>query len=262
MEDQDTDEFVRSLARGLAVIECFDSQHQALTLSDVARMTHISRATARRLLHTLAQLGYATFDGKWFRLAPRVLQLGYAYLSSINIWEIAQPFMVELVEKVHESCSASVLDGKDIVYVARVPTTQRIMSINLNIGTRLPAFATSMGRVLLAGLTDPDLDRYFAEAAPFQRYTEHTVTGADELRAIIDEVRRQGWAFVDQELEAGLRSIAVPIHDASRRTIAALNIGGHASRESKADMLERFLPALQEAAAKISRALATRHPGR
>ena len=250
------DEFVQSLARGLAVIEVFDKDHPAVTLTDVARATQLTRATARRLLHTLVQLGYASFDGKLFKLTPKVLQLGYAYISSLNIWQVAQPFMVELVELVHESCSVSVLDGQDVVYVARVPTAKRIMSINLNIGTRLPAHVTSMGRVLLAGLCEQDLERFIASISPLQAYTERTVTDAEQLKAIIRKTAEQGWAIVDQELETGLRSVAVPLRDGSQRVIAALNIGAHSSRASVNDLKKRFLPPLQHAAGQISAAIA------
>ena len=250
------DEFVQSLARGLAVIEVFDKDRPAVTLTDVARATQLTRATARRLLHTLVQLGYASFDGKLFKLTPKVLQLGYAYISSLNIWQVAQPFMVELVEQVHESCSVSVLDGHDVVYVARVPTAKRIMSINLNIGTRLPAHVTSMGRVLLAGLCEQDLERFIASVSPLQAYTERTVTDAEQLKAIIRKTAEQGWAIVDQELETGLRSVAVPLRDGSQRVIAALNIGAHSSRASVSDLKKRFLPPLQYAAVQISAAIA------
>jgi IclR family pca regulon transcriptional regulator len=153
LEEATGTDFVRALAKGLAVIEAFDARTPSMTLSDVARKTGLSRGTARRLLLTLVALGYAGFDGKLFSLHPRVLNLGFAYLHSQNLWQLAQPYMVELVERVHESCSIAVLDGTEIVYVARVPTAVRIMSINLGIGTRLPAFATSLGRVLLAGLS-------------------------------------------------------------------------------------------------------------
>jgi IclR family pca regulon transcriptional regulator len=152
LEDGSRSDFVRALAKGLAVIEAFDARSPSMTLSDVARKTALSRGTARRLLLTLTELGYVGFDGKLFALRPRALNLGFAYLHSQSLWQLGQPYMVELVERVHESCSVAVLDGTDIVYVARVPTAVRIMSINLGIGTRLPAFATSMGRVLLAAL--------------------------------------------------------------------------------------------------------------
>lgn len=251
----ETEEFVRALARGLAVIECFGRDSPALTLSQVAKQAGVNRATARRLLHTLTQLGYASFDGKFFRLAPRVLQLGYAYLSSLDIWQVVQPYLVELVEEVGESCSVTVLDGAEVVYVARVPVAGKVMAINPHVGTRLPAHVSSPGRVLLAGLEPAELDRLITGIGPLRPYTEFSVTDPERLKDIIRQAGRQGWALVDQEMELGLRSIAVPIRDASGQVIAALNVGGHTSRETVDDMLGRFLPALRRTAERISMAL-------
>jgi IclR family pca regulon transcriptional regulator len=245
-------DFVRALAKGLAVIESFDASSSLMTLSDVARKTRLSRGTARRLLLTLVDLGYVGFDGKRFSLRPRVLNLGFAYLHSQDLWQLAQPYMVQLVEQVHESCSIAALDGTDIVYVARVPTSARIMSINLGIGTRLPAFATSMGRVLLAGLPNEEVSRLLERAAPLPRYTPKTLTDAPALMREIETVRKQGWAIVDQELEAGLRSVAAPICDAENRPVAALNIGTHASRWPIQKLTQEVLPLLKQAAASIS----------
>ena len=245
-------DFVRALAKGLAVIESFDAGSSLMTLSDVARKTKLSRGTARRLLLTLVDLGYVGFDGKRFSLRPRVLNLGFAYLHSQDLWQLAQPYMVELVEQVHESCSIATLDGTDIVYVARVPTSARIMSINLGIGTRLPAFATSMGRVLLAGLPNDQVLRLLEQAAPLPRYTPKTLTDAPAVMREIETVRKQGWAIVDQELEAGLRSVAAPICDAENRPVAALNIGTHASRWPIQKLTQEVLPLLKQAAASIS----------
>ena len=245
-------DFVRALAKGLAVIETFNAQASALTLSDVAKCTGLSRGTARRLLLTLVELGYAAFDGKRFSLRPRVLRLGFAYLSAQNLWQLAQPLMAALVEKVHESCSIAVLDGLEIVYVARVPTATRIMSINLGLGTRLPAFATSMGRVLLAGLPDEQLSAAVKYAPALSAYTAKTIHDKAALLKELDAVRRQGWALVDQELEIGLRSIATAITDANGKVIAALNIGTHATRWPMQKLLQDVLPALKETAAAIS----------
>ena len=245
-------DFVRALAKGLAVIESFDARSPAMTLSDVARRTGLSRGTARRLLLTLVELGYCGFDGKLFSLRPRALNLGFAYLHSQSLWQLAQPYMVELVERVHESCSIAVLDGTDVVYVARVPTAARIMSINLGLGTRLPAFATSMGRVLLAGLPAEEVERLLAQASPLPAYTAKSITERGALLREIDAVRRQGWALVDQELETGLRSIAAPIVDSEGRAVAALNIGTHASRWPIQKLTQEALPQLRQAAAEIS----------
>ncbi len=253
----ETEEFVRALARGLAVIECFGPNSPALTLSQVAKEVGMNRATARRLLHTLTQLGYMGYDGKFFRLAPRVLQLGYAYLSTLDIWRVVQPYLMELVEQVEESCSVTVLDGAEVVYVARAPVAGKVMAINPHVGSRLPAHVSSPGRMLLAGLEPGELDRVIAGIGPLRSYTEYSVTDPDRLKTIIRQAGRQGWALVDQEMELGLRSIAVPIHDGGSKVIAALNVGGHTSRKTVEDMLGGFLPALQQTAERISMAYRT-----
>ncbi|HZP87565.1 MAG TPA: IclR family transcriptional regulator [Burkholderiales bacterium] len=252
-------EFVRALAKGLAVIEAFDAQTPMMTLSDVAKRTGLSRGTSRRLLHTLVELGYVAFDGKYFSLKPRVLNLGFAYLYSHDVWQVAQPYMVEVVEKLHESCSIAVLDGKDIVYVARVPTSQRIMSINLGLGTRLPAHATSMGRVLLAGQPESELRKMLDNIGPLPQYTPKSIVSRAELLRELQQVKKQGWALVDQELELGLRSLAVPIVDAQGAVAGALNIGTQASRWTVAALTKDALPVLRAAAQRISALLA---PGR
>jgi IclR family transcriptional regulator, pca regulon regulatory protein len=241
---------LQSLERGMAVIQIFSRERPALTLSDVARLTGTTRATARRILLTLEKLGHVRSDGRLFSLTPRVLTLGWAYLSSLNLWEVAQPLMEELVEETRESCSAATLDLPDIVYVARVPT-RRIMTISLGVGSRLPAHATAMGRVLLADLPPDDLDGFLA-ATPLERYTDRTVTDEDALRAEVTKVREQGWAFVDQELEIGLRSIAVPMRGHGGRVMAALNTSAAVPRVSIEEFHERFLPALLQTAAGIS----------
>jgi IclR family pca regulon transcriptional regulator len=248
-------DFVASLARGLAVIRAFGHDAHEMTLTEVARRTGLTRATARRFLHTLARLGYAaSADGKHFRLTAKVLDLGYAYLSSMDLIAVAQPYMEQVTAETRESCSIAVLDGHEVVYVARVPT-KRIMSVTLSIGTRLPAHATSLGRVLLAELSPDELDAYFA-ASPLARFTDRTVTAPAELRRRLDEVRRQGHALVDQELEEGLRSISVPLRcRRATRALAALNVSSHASRVSNQDLVRNFLPALKKAAAGIATAL-------
>jgi IclR family pca regulon transcriptional regulator len=251
--ERDSESFVRSLARGLSVIRSFGPGHGTMTLSEVATRAGITRAGARRVLLTLAQLGYVIADGRSFRLTPKILDLGYSFLSSLDIWAFAEPIMERLVDAVHESCSASVLDGDDIVYVLRVPT-RRIMSINLGIGTRLPAYATSMGRVLLAALSEQDFHAYLARTTR-PKLTTLTRTSAAELTAIMAEIQNCGWALVDQELEEGLRSIAVPLVNNAGRVIAALNISAHASRVSADQMISAILPHLLEAQHKINNAL-------
>ena len=251
LESTNTD-FVRALANGLAVIEAFDAQSAAMTLSNVARKTGLTRGTARRLLLTLVELGYAGFDGKYFSLTPRVLNLGFAFLYSHNVWQLAQPYLVEVVERLHESCSIAVLDGAEIVYVARVPTSERIMSINLGLGTRLSAHATSMGRILLAFRPPAEAAALLARAAPLKRYTPRTITDPDELMEMLKPVRKQGWALVDQELELGLRSLAVPILDFNGCAVAALNIATQASRWTVSALQKDALPVLKAAAQSVS----------
>src|SRR5215470_16083576 len=183
-------DFVQSLDRGLAVIRAFGPDRERLSLSEVARATGLTRAAARRFLLTLVKLGYVRSDGREFSLRPRVLELGYAYLSGLALPEVAEPHLEELSAKLHESSSISVLDGHHIVYVARV-ATKRIMTVAISVGTRFPAYAASMGRVLLAGLSESDLDRYLAEAT-FEAFTPQTVTDPARLKAIVWEVSEQG----------------------------------------------------------------------
>jgi IclR family transcriptional regulator, pca regulon regulatory protein len=243
-------EFVQSLERGLAVIRAFDRAHPELTLTEVATATGVTRATARRFLLTLADLGYVRTDGRFFSLSPRVLELGYAYLSTLSLPEVAEPHLEALVAEVNESSSVSILDGRDVVYVARVPTS-RIMTVSISVGTRFPAYATSMGRALLAGLSDEDLDAYLKDVA-LRPLTPRTVTSEPVLRAELARVRAQGWALVDQELEEGLRAVAAPIRDRSGRAVAAINVSAHASRRSLEAMRRDLVPPLVATAARIS----------
>jgi IclR family pca regulon transcriptional regulator len=246
---------LQSLERGLRLLTVFSPEHPALTVSEAARLAAVTRPTARRILLTLEALGYVRRDGESFVLSPRVLDIGYRYLSSLKLNDIAEPCMEQLVERVHESSSAAVLDGEEIVYVARVPT-KRIMTISLGLGSRLPAYCTSLGRVLLAGLPPGELDAYF-ERTTRVAHTDRTVTDERRLREILTEVREQGWALVDQELELGIRSAATALRD-RKCTVAALNVSAHAGRVSLQTMRREFLPALLETATKISEQLAHR----
>ncbi|MFC4115667.1 IclR family transcriptional regulator domain-containing protein [Nonomuraea zeae] len=246
---------VQSLARGLAVIRAFSAIEPELTLSQVARATGLSRAAARRFLITLTDLGYVRSDGRLFALTPRVLELGYAYLSSLSLPEVADPHLERLAAEVHESASVAVLDGADVVYVARVATA-RIMRVTINIGTRFPAYCTSMGRVLLAALPPDRLDDYL-ERADLRRLTSRTIVLPAALRTELEHVRARGWAMVDQELEEGLRSIAAPIRDRAGRTVAAVNVSTHASRTTLQAAGRTLLPHLLATAAKIEADLAS-----
>jgi len=234
--------FVQSLDRGLAVIRAFDAEHPELTLSEVARTTGLTRAAARRFLLTLVELGYVRTDGRLFTLRPKILELGYAYLSSLSLPEIALPHLEQLVERVHESTSVSVLDGDEVVYVARVPT-KRIMTVSISVGTRFPAYATSMGRVLLAWRSAEWLDGYLASAR-LKALTAHTLADSESLRAELAAVRERGWAMADQELEEGLRSVAAPIRDQSGQVAAAINVATNVSRTSADELIERIVPQL------------------
>lgn len=244
------DSYVQSFARGLAVIRSFSARSPSQTMTEVAQRTGLTRAGARRILHTLHALGYVEIDGRQFRLTAKVLDLGFAYLSSLPLWSLAEPFMETLVREVHESSSAAVLDGKDIVYVLRVPT-HKIMSINLGIGSRLPAYCSSMGRVLLAGLDDEGIERQLATTQLVAR-TSKTLTDPDLLREELMRVRRQGWALIDEELEEGLISLAAPVHTRNGNVLAAVNVSVHKSRMAADGVQREILPRLLATARQIT----------
>ena len=253
------DSYVQSFARGLAVIRSFSTAAPRQTLTEVAGRTGLTRAGARRILLTLQTLGYVASDGRLFSLTPRILDLGFAYLSSMPMWNVAEPVMEALVEQVKESCSAAVLEGSDIMYVLRV-STRKIMRNSLGVGSRLPACCTSMGRVLLAGLPDAEALRLL-QAAPLAARTRHTLTDPQAVLAKVQQARRQGWCLVNQELEEGLVSMAAPIVDRTGRTVAAINVSGQVNRTSPRVMQETMLAPLRQAAGDISRRLAGTGPG-
>ncbi|MBB2910290.1 IclR family pca regulon transcriptional regulator [Streptosporangium becharense] len=242
--------YLQSLARGLAVLVSLGSARGGLTLAEAAKATGLPRATVRRAVQTLERLGYATAEGSRFVLLPRVLELGYADLSGLSFGEIVQPHLADLVARVHESASVAVLSGDDVVYVARVPTVN-IMRVNITVGTRFPAYATSMGRVLLAGVSGERL----ASIIP-RPLTRHTVTSAERLATAVRQAAADGYALVDQELEEGVRSIAVPVRDRTGRVVAAVNVATHAGRATRDDLLRDVLPALTETAARMEADLA------
>lgn len=250
MTNERSRDFIQSLERGLAVINSFSRDRQTQTLSEVAQQAGLTRATARRILLTLSELGYVRQNGRGFALTPRVLDLGYSFLSSFRVVELAQQPMERLVDEVKESSSMSILDDTEIVYVARVPTT-RIMTIALALGSRLPVYPTSMGRVLLAGSSDDEISDYLAKTE-LRRLTPHTITDVSELREKLEEVRAQGFALVDQELEEGVRSIAAPITNSRGDVIAAMNISCHAARVTVGRMKSEFKPRLIATAEEIS----------
>jgi len=242
-------EFVQSLDRGLAVIRAFGPDHDRLTLSEVARETGLTRAAARRFLLTLVALGYVRSDGKEFSLGPRILELGYAYLSSMSLPDVAGPHVEALVAEVRESSSISVLDGEDIVDIVRVPA-KRIMTVSVPVGSRFRAHASSKGRVLLAALPSGELDSFLADTH-LDQLTDRTVTDPNRLREILDRVRQQGYAIVDQEVEEGVRSVAAPLRDAGGTVIAAINVSSYSTRVSVQAVRRDVLPRLLATAQRI-----------
>ena len=244
--------FMSSLARGLAVVRAFSQQRRTLTIAQLSHLTDIPRAAVRRCLYTLGKLGYVgTDDGKTYALRPRILALVHAYLSSTPLATAVQPLLDEISDELHESSSMAVLEGDEILYIARSSTRTRLMSIDLGLGSRLPAYCTSMGRVLLAELAPPQLDRYLGRVK-LARLTPRTVSSTPELKRLLAQVRRDGYALVDQELELGLRSIAVPVRDAAGRCVAAINIGAQSARVSLSEMQAQFLQPLRAAANELA----------
>ncbi len=246
-------DMVAGLQNGLAVIEAFDANHSRLTITDVSRATGLTRAASRRYLLTLARLGYADHDGKFFSLTPKVLRLGYAALSAMPLPSRVQPWLERISEAVGESSSAAVLDDGEVVYVAR-SATRRIMSIGLAVGSRLPAYCTSLGRVLLSAQDDDWLDAYFARV-DLKALTPRTCTVEADLRAILADVRSTGHSIVDEELEIGLRSVAVPVRDGAGRVCCAINVGVQAHRVSLDQLRSAILPQLASTAHELGRIL-------
>lgn len=243
-------DFVTALASGLEVIQAFDAEHSRMTLSEVASRTGMNRAKARRFLLTLHALGYVRKEQRYFELAPRVLQLGYAFLSANNYQGVIQQYLEEITAETGESSSLGVLDGHDVTYVARSAAKHRLMAITLSVGTRLPAAYTSMGRILLAQLSDEALDHFLATIT-LEPFTDKTVTDVNELRHRIVEARQQGYAISDQELDSGLRSIAVPVYDAKRHLMGAINISTNAARVDLDTLVNVYLPVIQSKVAHI-----------
>jgi IclR family pca regulon transcriptional regulator len=246
-------DYVQSLAKGLAVIQAFGTARRALSLSEVAVSTGLTRAGARRLLLTLEHLGYVSLEDRRFQPTAKILDLGYSYLTTLDVWDAAQPCVEGLMATLGETCTASVLDGEEIVCVLRAPTG-RIMNVNVGVGRRLPASVCAMGRVLLAGLGEAELNRYFA-SAHFPSYTPRTVTDPVELRRIIERARVDDYCLVDGELDLGLRSLAIPLRNAQQRVVAAITVCVPDTRSTADEMLARVLPAMQQARAGIEAAI-------
>ena len=248
-------DFVNSLARGLSVLRAFDAEHDEMTLSEVAAITGMTRAGARRFLITLNELGYVSKHDRWFRLTPKVLELGYAYLAAMPITELSQPYLNRVTEQTGESCSLAVLDGRDVVYLAR-SAARRLLMYGIHVGTRLPWYYTSMGRMLVADMEQATLERFIAEESLVKK-TQFSVTGKPALLHEVMLARKQGYAILDQELEEGLRSLAVPVTAADGRIAAAVNISTNVATVSKEKLLKDYLPILKAAAKNIQDSLRT-----
>ena len=249
-------EYVQGLERGLAVILSFSAETPSLTIAQVAERTKLTRAAARRYLKTLEALGYVLQEADRFSLTPRLLDLGFTYLSTLDVTSVVQPFMEKVTDTLHESCSVSVLENHDVVYIAR-RAANRIMSINLVVGSRLPAHATSMGKVLLAYLPPDEFERYL-DSVEREPLTANTIVGDRALRAALEEVRANGWAVADEESELGVRSAAVPLVGRDGEVRAAINVAAHAARVSLKQLQRDYIPILLEAARGISKALGTK----
>ena len=243
--------FMTSLARGLAVINAFQERKRHLTIAQISHRTEIPRAAVRRCLYTLMKLGYATTDGRTYSLLPKVLTLGHAYLSSTPLAVSAQPYLDRISEQLHEACNLATLEGEQVLYIARSAIPQRLISVDLSVGSRLPAYCTSMGRILLAALDDDSLHDYLNHA-DLQAKTSRTLHTPEALWECLQQVRQQGWCLVDQELEQGLRSLAVPVYDSSGHVLAAMNVSTHAGRVPARELEQRFLPIMLNASRELS----------
>jgi IclR family transcriptional regulator, pca regulon regulatory protein len=248
--DHDDKEFMTTLAKGLSVLGAFGRERPTMTLSQAAEVADLSRATARRVLRTLSALGFVEQDGRVFSLSPRILDFGFAYLATQSWIDRAVPMMRELSERLGESCSAAILQGNDIVYVGRVPA-RRIMSAALSVGSRLPAFHTALGRAMLGFIDEAEIWRRL-KSQRIEGYTPNTIT---DLQALFDRIRAdhdQGFSIVDEELERGLRALAVPVLDRAGQAVGAINLSTHSTRTTRNDMRERFLPELKRIAGQVS----------
>jgi IclR family transcriptional regulator, pca regulon regulatory protein len=247
-------ELVNSVLRLFEVLKAFRRERPRMTLTEVAEVTGLTRASARRFLLTLVHAGYAETDGKRFALTPRLLELGHAVMAASSVWDIARPVLAAVSDRLGESCYGAVLDGSEVLYVLHVPSARYLINVDLRVGSRTPAYCTSVGRVLLAGLTPVAAERVLAMARPEAR-TPQTVTTKAALVEAVEQARRQGWAIVDEELEPGLRSLSVPLRGRGGMTVGAINICGPTSRVSLEELRTRFLRELLEAAARIQAAI-------
>jgi IclR family pca regulon transcriptional regulator len=243
-------ELVHSVLRLFEVLKSFRRERPRMTLSEVAEYAGLTRASARRFLLTLVHAGYAETDGKRFTLTPRLLELGHAVMAGSSVWDIARPVLAGLSERMGESCYGAVLDGPEVLYVLHIPSARHLINVDLRVGSRTPAYCSSVGRVLLAGLTPAAAERALAAIRPEAR-TPKTITAKGKLVEAVEQARRQGWCIVDEELELGLRSLSVPLRGRGGVTVGAINICGPASRVSLEELRTSFLGGLLEAAARI-----------
>lgn len=257
-EPENNKDFLKTLARGLSVIKSFDKEDSKMTLSEVARKNQMSRASARRFLLTLQSLGYISKESDQFSLAAKILELGHQYLSNLDFIEVILPLMREVSRELGKACSAAVLDGHEIVYIARIPSQQQILSVNLNVGSRLPAYCTSMGRVLLANLPDNELEQ-FLQNTTLKSFTSKTLTNSHKLRTAIRKANTDGYSFVDQELEESLRSLSIPVHNRNGNVVCAINVGMPVGQNEVKEIISAYLPVLKQAAQKAEVALAHHH---
>lgn len=253
-ELRNSKDFLKTLARGISLIKSFDFDNPKMTLSEVARKNNMSRASARRFVLTLEDLGYLVRSGDYFQLSANILDIGNNYLQNLDFIEIITPYMREVSQNLGKACSASILNDTDIVYVARIPSQQQILSVNLNIGSHLPAYCTSMGRIMLADLSIEDLEDYF-QKAQLKSYTDKTVTDPEKLRRIISKVKKDGYSIVNQELEKSLQAIAVPVRNSEGRVICSMNIGMPVGQVKMNQVMSEYLPVLKNAAGKAEKAL-------
>jgi len=247
-------EMVHSVLRLFEVLRAFSRARPRMTLSEVAEFSGLTRASARRFLLTLVHAGYAESDGKRFALTPKLLELGHSVLAAARIWDVARPILAQISDRLGESCYGAVLDGAEVLYVLHIPSARHLVNVDLRVGSRTPAYCTSVGRVLLAGLTPEAVERALEEIKPEPR-TPRTITAKSKLREQVEQARRQGWAVVDEELELGLRSLSVPLRGRDGVTVGAINICGPTSRVPIEELRTRFVAEMLDAAARIQAAL-------
>ena len=247
-------EMVHSVLRLFEVLRAFSRAHPRMTLSEVAEISGLTRASARRFLLTLVHAGYAETDGKRFALTPKLLELGHSVMAAARIWDVARPILAQVSERLGESCYGAVLDGAEVLYVLHIPSARHLVNVDLRVGSRTPAYCSSIGRVLLAGLTQEAVERVLEEIKPEPR-TPRTITAKPNLREQVEQARRQGWAVVDEELELGLRSLSVAVRGRDGAILGAINICGPTSRVPLEELRTRFVVEMLDAASRIQAAL-------